>query len=66
MKSFSFSVALLLLFLSFLFNSLEMTPSNVSPFGHKLLDQFYLEKGYVNLNHGSFGAPPKAVLNLFF
>eukprot|EP00730_Choanoeca_flexa_P012085 TRINITY_DN3199_c0_g1_i1.p1 TRINITY_DN3199_c0_g1~~TRINITY_DN3199_c0_g1_i1.p1 ORF type:complete len:472 (+),score=102.54 TRINITY_DN3199_c0_g1_i1:23-1417(+) len=34
--------------------------SNVT-FGHALLDQFMLESGFVNLNHGSFGAVPKVV-----
>lgn len=28
------------------------------PFGHSLLPLFPLEKGYVNLNHGSFGSAP--------
>eukprot|EP00930_Biecheleria_cincta_P008301 TRINITY_DN109717_c0_g1_i1.p1 TRINITY_DN109717_c0_g1~~TRINITY_DN109717_c0_g1_i1.p1 ORF type:complete len:454 (-),score=68.32 TRINITY_DN109717_c0_g1_i1:258-1586(-) len=33
-----------------------------SSYGHSLLTHFHLAKGYTNLNHGSFGAPPKVVL----
>lgn len=33
-----------------------------SPFGHQLLPQFALSPNYTNLNHGSFGSPPLAVL----
>jgi selenocysteine lyase/cysteine desulfurase len=33
----------------------------VVPFGHGLLDHWQMAKGYVNLNHGSYGATPKAV-----
>eukprot|EP00466_Bigelowiella_natans_P004748 jgi/Bigna1/74082/fgenesh1_pg.27_\ len=31
------------------------------PFGHSLLDLFSLDTNYTNLNHGSYGSPPKAV-----
>lgn len=32
-----------------------------SPFGHALLPRFALRAGYLNLNHGSYGATPRAV-----
>eukprot|EP00931_Biecheleriopsis_adriatica_P110476 TRINITY_DN84769_c0_g1_i1.p1 TRINITY_DN84769_c0_g1~~TRINITY_DN84769_c0_g1_i1.p1 ORF type:complete len:459 (-),score=72.10 TRINITY_DN84769_c0_g1_i1:63-1370(-) len=41
--------------------SCGVTNSN-STFGHALLSEFVLEDGYTNLNHGSFGASPRAVL----
>lgn len=31
-------------------------------FGHDLLSRFLLAEGYTNLNHGSFGAPAKVVI----
>ena len=31
-------------------------------YGHCLRHHFYLEEGYVNLNHGSFGTVPKPVM----
>eukprot|EP00960_Hanusia_phi_P038052 753263-Hanusia_phi.AAC.2 len=31
-------------------------------FGHDLLPSFMLAEGYVNFNHGSFGATPRAVM----
>eukprot|EP00929_Paragymnodinium_shiwhaense_P043832 TRINITY_DN22512_c0_g1_i3.p1 TRINITY_DN22512_c0_g1~~TRINITY_DN22512_c0_g1_i3.p1 ORF type:complete len:254 (-),score=34.89 TRINITY_DN22512_c0_g1_i3:189-950(-) len=32
-------------------------------FGHDLLQHFLLAENYTNLNHGSYGAPPRAVLD---
>eukprot|EP00045_Choanoeca_perplexa_P008662 m.81448 g.81448 ORF g.81448 m.81448 type:complete len:451 (-) comp14573_c0_seq3:101-1453(-) len=40
--------------------ALAQADPNVT-FGHALLDQFMLEPGFTNLNHGSFGAVPKSV-----
>ena len=37
-------------------------PAAKASFGHVLLPLFMLEKGYVNLNHGSFGATPRSVI----
>jgi len=36
-----------------------------SPFGHNMLQYFQFRPGYVNLNHGSFGAVPKPVAAAF-
>ena len=33
----------------------------VDCFGHNLLTEFQMAPGYVNLNHGSYGATPRAV-----
>jgi selenocysteine lyase/cysteine desulfurase len=32
-------------------------------FGHSLLPLFSFENGYINLNHGSYGAVPKSIIN---
>jgi hypothetical protein len=34
---------------------------NDSQFGKKRLDDFYVDKTYTNLNHGSYGYTPKIV-----
>jgi hypothetical protein len=33
-----------------------------SKFGKQRLDDFFVDKTYTNLNHGSFGYTPKTVL----
>ena len=38
-------------------------PSAVPEFGHDMLRLFAMDSNYTNLNHGSYGAPPKQVLN---
>jgi isopenicillin-N epimerase len=35
-------------------------------FGHQILNEWYLDENVVFLNHGSFGAAPKVVLNKYF
>ena len=39
----------------------DVLPMSMS-FGKNLLELFSLGEGFVNLNHGSFGATPKMVL----
>ncbi|KAJ5597167.1 Pyridoxal phosphate-dependent transferase major region subdomain 1 [Penicillium hetheringtonii] len=34
---------------------------NLTPFGHEMKKHFSFQDGYRNLNHGSFGASPKAI-----
>ena len=36
---------------------------DVIPFGHNILQYFSLNKSYINLNHGSYGATAKSVLS---
>jgi len=43
-------------------NQLPLPKSPVPKFGHELLPFFALNGNYTNLNHGSYGAPPKSVL----
>jgi hypothetical protein len=33
-------------------------------FGKKLLNDFYLDPSYINVNHGSYGSCPKAVMQV--
>ena len=34
-------------------------------FGKHLLDLFYLDPSYINVNHGSYGCPPRAVMEKY-
>ena len=36
--------------------------NNLPKLGHSMKDHFALAEGYTNLNHGSYGSPPKIVL----
>jgi len=48
-----------ILFFTIAMNNL-ITPKQ--QFGKHLLDLFFLDKQYVNVNHGSYGSPPRAVI----
>ncbi len=38
---------------------------NYPQFGKKILDKFYLDKNYTNVNHGSYGCCPKTVIEQY-
>lgn len=40
----------------------ELDNSSPPSFGYPMLEQFAFDKDYINLNHGSYGSAPKAVL----
>ena len=33
------------------------------PFGHTMLNDFVIQPGFTNLNHGSYGSTPRKVLS---
>ena len=39
----------------------ELPTTDPPPFGHGMLQYFQLDPNYTNLNHGSYGSPPKLV-----